>query len=190
VGLMTWRPETTPGSPLPKRKISIDTESEMEALTRMNYLFISNSWGDRLPILSPTDEGVDRILRGIALPRTHILGKFPPRGEIVTAESCAIALAMHIHVAAAKYHSLGHAIELFSHIDRSGGLKKSIHPCGKSTTRQSRFNLQSSLKLCRTYRQGFCCFSRRSHRPLWRSLLKNGGGALWGIMVTANKSFR
>ena len=55
---------------------------------------ITNLWGDGLPLWPATRERVDWILRGTALPRAHVLGKFPPRGGVTTVETCAIALAM------------------------------------------------------------------------------------------------
>ena len=55
---------------------------------------LTNRWGDGLPLWPATRERVDWILRGAARPRTHVLGKFPPRGGVTTVETCAIALAM------------------------------------------------------------------------------------------------
>ena len=76
------------------RMLSVDGETYEDALARANELFIANSWGDGLPLWPATPERVNWILRGAAQPRAHVLGKFPPRGAIVTIEACAIALAM------------------------------------------------------------------------------------------------
>ncbi len=65
-----------------------------EALAQANHLLLTNLWGDGLPLWPATRERVDLLLRGTDLPRTLVLGKFMPRGAIVTVESCAIALAM------------------------------------------------------------------------------------------------
>ena len=65
-----------------------------DALAKANHLFIAKNWGDGLPLWPATRERVDGILRGTPLPRTHVIGKFPPRGGIATVDACAIALAM------------------------------------------------------------------------------------------------
>ena len=64
------------------------------ALDRFNEQMLADLCGDGLPLLPPTAERVNWILRGSALPRAHVLGKFPPRGGIVSVEACAVALAM------------------------------------------------------------------------------------------------
>ena len=74
--------------------LSVEGETYEDALSRANELFIANSWGDGLPLWPATQERVNWILRGSALPRAEVLGKFPPRGAIVTPEACAVALAM------------------------------------------------------------------------------------------------
>ena len=76
------------------RMLSVEGETYEEALNKANELLVANLWGDGLPLWPATQDRVNWILRGAALPRTHVLGKFPPRGAIVTVEACAIALAM------------------------------------------------------------------------------------------------
>jgi len=76
------------------RLLSVEGETYEEALGRANDVLMANLWGDGLPLWPATRERVNWILRGAALPRAHVLGKFPPRGAIVTVESCAVALAM------------------------------------------------------------------------------------------------
>lgn len=93
-GLTTWRPESSPGEPATNRLLNIQGKTYEDALIQANNLFIANLWGDGLPLLPATVARVDWILRGSALPRTRVIGKFPPRGAITTIESCAIALAM------------------------------------------------------------------------------------------------
>ena len=78
----------------PGRMLSIEGASYEDALAKANDLFVANTWGDGLPLWPATAERVNWILRGAALPRAHVLGKFPPRGAIVTVEACAVALAM------------------------------------------------------------------------------------------------
>jgi len=74
--------------------LSVEGTSHEDALYKANYLLLANLWSDGLPIYPPTRERVDWMLRGAALPRTHVLGKFPPRGGVTTVETCAIALVM------------------------------------------------------------------------------------------------
>ena len=76
------------------RMLSVEAENYEGALAKANDLLLANLWGDGLPLWPATRERVRWILRGAALPRAHVLGKFPPRGAIVTVEACAIALAM------------------------------------------------------------------------------------------------
>ena len=74
--------------------IAVEGATYEDALVKANNLLLTNLWGDGLPLWPATKERVDWILRGSTLPRTHVLGKFPPRGGITTVETCAIALAM------------------------------------------------------------------------------------------------
>jgi hypothetical protein len=76
------------------RMLSVEGDTYEAVLAEANDLFIANSWGDGLPLWPATQRRVNWILRGAALPRAHVLGKFPPRGAIVTIEACAVALGM------------------------------------------------------------------------------------------------
>ena len=74
--------------------VSVSGASLEEAQTKADNLYIARQWGDGLPVVPATASRVDWMLRGTALPRTHIIGKFPPRGGVTTVEQAAIALAM------------------------------------------------------------------------------------------------
>ena len=76
------------------RMLGVEGATYEAALDRFNEQMLADLCGDGLPLLPPTAERVNWILRGSALPRAHVLGKFPPRGGIATVEACAIALAM------------------------------------------------------------------------------------------------
>ena len=93
-GLTKWRPATasTDSDALPL--LRVEGKTYEEALTKANNLYISNLWGDGLPIWPATKERVDWILQGAPLPRAHVFGKLPPRGGVASVETCAIALAM------------------------------------------------------------------------------------------------
>jgi len=93
-GLTKWKSTLAQAASGAIPMLSVEGASYEEALERANYLMIANLWGDGLPLWPATRERVDRILRGSALPREHLIGKFPPRGGLTTVETCAIALAM------------------------------------------------------------------------------------------------
>ena len=92
-GLVHWKSALAQEAG-PARMLAVEGASYEEALTRANNLLLTNLWGDGLPLWPATQERVDWILQGSALPRTHALGKFPPRGGITTVETCAVSLAM------------------------------------------------------------------------------------------------
>lgn len=92
-GLTQWQPQLESVSSS-SRMLGVEGSTYEEVFTKANNLFIANLWSDGLPLLPPTAERVAWILKGAALPRDHVLGKFPPRGAITAVESCAIALAM------------------------------------------------------------------------------------------------
>ena len=91
-GLTTWVSNKVRA--VAGRMLSVEAPTYEEALNKANDLMISRQWGDGLPLWPATTERVNWIMRGAPLPRAQVLGKFPPRGAIVTVESCAIALAM------------------------------------------------------------------------------------------------
>ena len=92
-GLTRWKSEFARAADS-ARMIAVEGATYEDALAKANHLLLTRLWGDGLPLWPATKERVDWILRGSALPRTHVLGKFPPRGGITTLETCAIALAM------------------------------------------------------------------------------------------------
>ncbi len=92
-GLTRWKSEFAQAAGSAKL-IAVEGATYEDALVKANSLLLANLWGDGLPLWPATKSRVDWILRGSALPRTHVLGKFPPRGGITTLETCAIALAM------------------------------------------------------------------------------------------------
>jgi hypothetical protein len=92
--LTSWAPATSGLAKRGARMVGVSGASIDEAQTKAANLYISNLWGDGLPIVPATAARVDWILRGAALARNHILGKFPPRGGVATVEAAAIALAM------------------------------------------------------------------------------------------------
>jgi hypothetical protein len=93
-GLTRWRSHVANGEAADTSMVSVHGASFEDAFVKANDVMLANLWGDGLPLLPPTRERVEWILRGAALPRAHALGTFPPRGGVATVETCAIALAM------------------------------------------------------------------------------------------------
>lgn len=93
-GLTAWSPIVRSGGKRGASLVTASGKTWVEAHEKTADLYLSRLWGDGLPILPATPERVDWILRGAALPRDHVVGKFPPRGGVTTVETTAIALAM------------------------------------------------------------------------------------------------
>jgi hypothetical protein len=93
-GLTQWKSEFAQASAGESPMVSVEGSSYEDALHKANHYLITSLWGDGLPVWPATKERVNWMLRGSALPRTHVLGKFPPRGGVTTVETCAIALVM------------------------------------------------------------------------------------------------
>ena len=74
--------------------VNLDIGNHSKALVAVNNLFIKNLWSDGLPIIPPTPDKVEWILKGTDRARDEKIGKFMPRGGIVTIETIAVALAM------------------------------------------------------------------------------------------------
>jgi len=93
-GLTRWQSGLVTDAARVATMLCVEGASYEDALNKANNLLLTNLWGDGLPLWPATRERVDWILRGAALPRTHVIGKFPPRGGVTTVETCAVALAM------------------------------------------------------------------------------------------------
>jgi hypothetical protein len=93
-GLTRWRRPLAHESRDLSPMLSVEGATFEDAFARANTLLLSNLCGDGLPLWPPTRERVDWILQGATLPRSHVIGTFPPRGGVTTVETCAIALAM------------------------------------------------------------------------------------------------
>ena len=82
-GLTGWKSEFAQAAGAAKM-LEVEGATYEDALDKANNLLLTNLWGDGLPLWPATKERVDWILQGAALPRTHVLGKFPPRGGVTT----------------------------------------------------------------------------------------------------------
>lgn len=92
--LTRWKSGLATAATGPQAMLQVEGATYEDAFAKANDYLLSHFLGDGLPLWPATRERVDWVLRGTSLPRTHVLGKFPPRGGITTVETCAIALAM------------------------------------------------------------------------------------------------
>ncbi len=186
-GLTQWKSAYSEPAPGVSAMLRVEGATYEQALDRANYLLITNLWGDGLPLWPATRERVDRILQGSALPRGHLIGKFPPRGGLTTVETCAIVLAMaggrpeYLPVLIA-------AVEAF--LDPGSGAEQLQAASGSAfpvvivngpIAKQIRLN------------SGFGCLGPDPQRPAGASIgralrliQQNVGGALPGIGAMAN----
>jgi hypothetical protein len=93
-GLLNWKPAADTKGIRNAEMIDLNVDDYEEAVAKTNNLFLTNLWGDGLPLLPPTKKKVDWILKGTDRSRDEMVGKFMPRGGIVTVETVAISLAM------------------------------------------------------------------------------------------------
>ena len=69
-------------------------EDQFEALGQMNREYLQRDWGDGFPLLPPTAQAVEELLKGTNLPRDHVLCEVPPGYGLATVEKIAINAAM------------------------------------------------------------------------------------------------
>lgn len=93
-GLLDWRPAADSKGIRNAEMIDLGVDDYESAVVKTNNLFLTNLWADGLPVIPPTAEKIDWMLQGTDRPRDEQIGKFMPRGGIVTVETCAISLAM------------------------------------------------------------------------------------------------
>jgi hypothetical protein len=185
-GLTSWQPPAAQGAGA-SAMLCVEGATYEDALTKAHYLLLTNLWGDGLPLWPATRERVAWILRGSSLPRTHVLGKLPPRGGVTTVETCAVALAMaggrpeYLPVLIATVEAaLDPEAKLFSLQATSGGPFPVVIVNGP-IARQIRLN------------SGFGCLGPDPQRPAGASigralrlLQQNVGGAVPGVGTMAN----
>ncbi len=185
-GLLNWKTDFVPSAAGMAPLITVEGTSYDDAMTRANNLMLTNLWGDGLPVWPATRERVDWILQGSPLPRTHVLGKFPPRGGVTTVETGAIALAMaggrpeYLPVLVAAVEACLDPANIFDQLQATSGGPFPVvivnGPIGKAIRLNS----------------GFGCLGPDPQRPAGASigralrlLQQNVGGALPGIGTMA-----
>ena len=69
-------------------------EDQLDALNEMNQAYLDRDWGDGFPLLPPTAQAVEDLLKGTNLPRDQVLCEVPPGYGLATVEKIAINAAM------------------------------------------------------------------------------------------------
>ena len=195
-GLTKWKSEFEKSAEA--KMLSVEGATYEDALMKANNLLLTNLWGDGLPVWPPTKERVDWILQGSALPRTHALGKFPPRGGVTTIETCAIALAMaggrpeYLPVLVAAVEASLDPSSNFDQLQATSGAPFPVVIVNGPIAKQIRLN------------SGFGCLGPDPQQPAGasigralRMLQQNVGGAvpgvgtmaIWGAMRYTNVVF-
>ncbi|MFC1861632.1 hypothetical protein ACFLYL_05125 [Chloroflexota bacterium] len=74
--------------------ITIEGNNYAEAVEKMNELFMDKKWGDGLPLIPPTEEAVDRMLKGTSHSPDEVVGVLEQRKGIATVKIVAINAVM------------------------------------------------------------------------------------------------
>ena len=186
-GLTRWQSAYEKAATGAVPMLRVEAETYEDALDKANHLAITNLWGDGLPLWPATRSRVDRVLRGTVLPRTHVIGKFPPRGGITTVETCAIALVMaggrpeYLPVLIAAVEAFLHPETNAEQLQAASGSAYPVVIVNGPIAKQIRLN------------SGFGCLGPDPQRPAGASIgralrliQQNVGGALPGIGAMAN----
>jgi hypothetical protein len=186
-GLTRWQSKSAQAAPGAAPMLSVEGASYEDALIKANHLLLTNLWGDGLPLWPATRERVDWILRGTVLPRSHVIGKFPPRGGVTTIETCAVALAMaggrpeYLPVLVAAVEACLDPASTFEQLQATSGGPFPVVIVNGPIAKEIRLN------------SGFGCLGPDPQRPAGASigralrlLQQNVGGALPGVGTMAN----
>jgi hypothetical protein len=74
--------------------ISVTAESYEIAVRKLNDIFLENHWGDGLPLVPPTQEAVQAMLKGTSRSPGEVIGTVAPKNGIATIEKIAINAVM------------------------------------------------------------------------------------------------
>jgi hypothetical protein len=69
-------------------------DDRFDTMLRMNEAFLKEDWGDGFPLMPPTREAVEKLLKGTKLPPDHLVCDMPPGFGLATVEKIAINAAM------------------------------------------------------------------------------------------------
>jgi len=86
--------KTEPPKPKPAEVLTFTGKNYVNALENLEKFFLTNRWSDGFPIVPPTKEAVEEMLKGTDLPRDHAVGIVDPKKGIATVERIAINAVM------------------------------------------------------------------------------------------------
>jgi len=92
---LTPQDEKPPQQPIVKLPpIKVTGAGYADAVEKLNDLFLKNHMGDGLPLVPPTREAVEAMLKGTTRSRDEVIGKVPMKFGIATVEKIAINSVM------------------------------------------------------------------------------------------------
>ncbi len=97
-GLTTWAPpylKPEGDKWVPKEDtFTYSGDSSQESLDLFNRSYLEMGWGDGLPLMPPTRERVDALLKGTPLTPETVIGRWGPSNAYFTVEKIAVIAAM------------------------------------------------------------------------------------------------
>ena len=89
--------EKNPAPKIPKRTartVKVTAASYNAAIEKFNRLYLDKRWGDGLPLIPPTEQAVQWMLKGTRRAPDEVIGRMPYRGGIATVEKTAVNALM------------------------------------------------------------------------------------------------
>ncbi len=77
-----------------ERRFVFNGSDQFGALDSFNADFLDRDWGDGFPLIPPTPEKVERMLRGTTLPHDEVVCTLPPGNGFVTVQKVAVNSVM------------------------------------------------------------------------------------------------
>ncbi len=74
--------------------VAVTADSYAHAVQKFNEVFLQNHWGDGLPLLPPTKEAVEEMLKGTSRSPDEVIGTVAPKNGIVTVRQIAVNAVM------------------------------------------------------------------------------------------------
>jgi hypothetical protein len=93
-GLTGWESTQKTKASAAVEMLTVEAEDYVQAIEKLNTIFLQKSWGDGFPVMPATEARVNWVLTGTDLPRDTAIGRIMPSGRTATIESLAISLAM------------------------------------------------------------------------------------------------
>ncbi len=74
--------------------VTVTADSYAHAIQKLNQVFLENKWSDGLPLVPPTKEAVQEMLKGTSRSPGEVIGTVAPKNGIATIEKIAINSVM------------------------------------------------------------------------------------------------